>query len=66
MSDAPSGTPVDVQATYRVDGHVAGTGVYGYSSIPRDDRGAPARAGIYLVRARGEGFESTRRLLRVR
>lgn len=32
----------------------------------RDVGGAPAPAGMYLVRARGEGFESTRRVLRVR
>ena len=32
VSDAPSGTPVQVQASYQWDGHIDGTGVYGYSS----------------------------------
>lgn len=31
----------------------------------RDARGAIAHAGMYLVRARGDGFETTRRLLRI-
>ncbi len=40
-------------------------GVHALSWNARDDRGAPAPSGVYLVRATGPGFRSVRRVVRL-